>query len=101
MFDGAEEMSEARYLETTFDEDYDREELEAIQNGLDAQFRFILAEEFRQMKIRYDLAANAKVGTMIICPACKKAFKKNTYHQKFCKIKCKDRYHNIRKELEL
>lgn len=31
------------------------------------------------------------------CKQCKKPFKKNVHHQKFCSGKCKDTFHNLRK----
>lgn len=38
----------------------------------------------------------AKIGEECKCPMCGKKFIKKSYQQKFCKIKCKNNYHNKR-----
>lgn len=39
---------------------------------------------------------SSNVGTECKCPICKRTFIKKTYQQKFCCIKCKNKYHNKR-----
>lgn len=38
----------------------------------------------------------AKIGDTCRCPICGKKFLKKTYQQKFCCIRCKNKYHNKR-----
>lgn len=52
-------------------------------------------------RTQYEANKNAKVGTEIICPVCRKKFIKNSYQQAFCvrkdkkqKHRCKDVYWN-------
>lgn len=35
------------------------------------------------------------IGTMVACDTCNKSFKKKNLAHRFCKLKCKDRYHNV------
>jgi len=61
--------------------------------------------EYIIMKVAYELAKSAKVGSRIKCPTCGKEFKKNSYQQAFCRMRgkggkigkgnlCKDQYWN-------
>ena len=51
-----------------------------------------------KMKQRYKLNKGAKVGEILVCPACGTKFEKTNYQQAFCKSKpktmCKDKYWN-------
>lgn len=58
--------------------------------------------ERAKAKARYDKAQAAKVGEMINCPGCNKAFVKKRYNTSFCsnakthgRHNCKDRYWNL------
>jgi hypothetical protein len=59
-------------------------------------------KSYQEKRDLYTIAKNAKVGTMIACPNCKKMHLKTTYHKVFCnnqkthpgKRSCKDRYWN-------
>lgn len=44
--------------------------------------------------LQYEANKAAKVGTVIICPICGKAFVKKSYQQVFDDSKCKDAYWN-------
>lgn len=46
---------------------------------------------------RYAINKKAKCGDEIICPICGTKFIKKQYSQAFCRIKCKDSFHNGRK----
>lgn len=65
----------------------------------------ILGLEHKNMKIEeiYKKNKNSKVGEMCICPSCQTKFKKEFYHQAFCKTqlgtKCKDKYWNYNKNI--
>ncbi|QQG32220.1 hypothetical protein CkP1_0091 [Citrobacter phage CkP1] len=38
--------------------------------------------------------ALVKVGSIMSCPCCNEQFKKKSYQQKFCNVKCKDHFWN-------
>ena len=56
------------------------------------------------LKMRYNAARNAKVGSTIYCPVCNQPHAKTTYHKVFCHNQktmkkrvssCKDQYWNM------
>lgn len=62
--------------------------------------RVITSERQRNIKELYDIAKDAKVGTVITCPVCKEKHTKTTYHKVFCsngrksRKDCKSKYWN-------
>ncbi len=52
----------------------------------------------KNIKEKYRLAKESKIGENCICPSCGAGFKKTNYQQAFCKTKgktvCKDKYWN-------
>lgn len=62
-----------------------------------------LERKLEGIEHRYNIAKNAKIGSMIQCAYCGKHIKKTTYHKKFCsnqktsknKSSCKDKYWNL------
>lgn len=47
-----------------------------------------------QLLSQYDKAKDAKVGEIIACACCGSKMVKKSYQQKFCSLKCKDKYWN-------
>ncbi len=68
----------------------------AVEDDEDREVR--LADERDRMRAAYQAARQAKVGSMIECPTCRREVRKRSYQQVFCSNKgranCKDRYWN-------
>lgn len=50
--------------------------------------------QVEKMIKRYEDAKRALKGATVDCPSCGRKFAKKTAAQAFCKIPCKDTYHN-------
>ena len=51
-----------------------------------------MIERKDRIELTYEASKQAKTGTIITCPMCRKQFKKKQYSQAFCCIACKDAY---------
>lgn len=126
------EISEGEYLDSIYDdEDFAetpdggfvifpnraREEAQALLFGTHQRNRHVgfvseaqreadRQQSFQEKRDLYTIAKEAKVGSTIACPNCKKMHVKTTYHKIFCsnqktkpgKRNCKDRYWNTTDE---
>ena len=80
--------------------------LSDIDDGTDVDEYFFECPEigYRSRKLKLDNGIEApkarnekaKIGEECRCPMCGKKFIKKSYQQKFCKIKCRNNYHNKR-----
>lgn len=66
-----------------------------------------LLHDKKRLEDRYNIAAEAEVGTEIECPCCEKVIVKRRYNTKFCsnvrthgKGNCKDRFWNALKGID-
>jgi len=57
-----------------------------------------LEMDIEEMCRLYKAAREAKTGSTVLCPTCKKAHRKTTYHKVFDSTRCKDRYWNLTDE---
>lgn len=63
-------------------------------NDMATMFEFDYDISAEEMRSRYEKAASARTGQVIICPTCGTSVRKRTYNKKFCSPGCKDRYWN-------